>query len=93
MNIHLPEDLERFVQAEIMKGHFASEQEAITLAVQLLRQQGTVEKQQMPLSEDESEHRLLQAGTLGNIPPARLLRMGGRRSSRSRFKESRFPRP
>jgi Arc/MetJ-type ribon-helix-helix transcriptional regulator len=37
MTIHLPEDLERFVQAEVARGHFASEDDAIAEAVRLLR--------------------------------------------------------
>ena len=37
MTIHLPEDLERFVQAKVQSGRFASENDAITEAVRLLR--------------------------------------------------------
>jgi Arc/MetJ-type ribon-helix-helix transcriptional regulator len=39
MTINLPEDLERFLRAEIHCGHFASEEEAIAEAVRLLRRQ------------------------------------------------------
>ncbi len=38
MTIQLPEDLARYVQNEVVSGHFASEQEAITEAVRVLRQ-------------------------------------------------------
>lgn len=38
MTIHLPEDLERYVQMKIASGRFASEDEAIGEAVRLLRQ-------------------------------------------------------
>jgi antitoxin ParD1/3/4 len=38
MTFHLPEDLERFVQAKVQSGRFASEDEAMTEAVRLLRQ-------------------------------------------------------
>jgi putative addiction module CopG family antidote len=38
MTIHLPEDLERFVQAKVQSGRFASEEAAIAEAVRLLRQ-------------------------------------------------------
>jgi Arc/MetJ-type ribon-helix-helix transcriptional regulator len=70
MTIHLPEDLERYVQAEVSKGHFASEEEAITQAVRLLRQRGhEPQTQGTPLSEEEWERRLLQFGLLANIPP------------------------
>jgi Arc/MetJ-type ribon-helix-helix transcriptional regulator len=70
MTIHLPEDLERYVQAEVSLGHFASEEEAITQAVRLLRQRGhEPQAQATPLSEDEWERRLLQSGLLASIPP------------------------
>ncbi len=38
MKFHLPEDLERFVQAKVQSGRFASEDEAMTEAVRLLQQ-------------------------------------------------------
>jgi Arc/MetJ-type ribon-helix-helix transcriptional regulator len=39
MTIHLPDDLERFLQAEVHRGHFASEEDAIVEAVRFLRRQ------------------------------------------------------
>ena len=51
MTIHLPEELEHFVQTEVSKGHFASADEAISQAVQLLRQRA------QQLTEDEWEQR------------------------------------
>ena len=39
MTINLPEDLERFIRAEVHSGHFASEEDAIAEAVRLLRRQ------------------------------------------------------
>ena len=66
MIIHLPEDLERYLQAEVSKGHFTSAEEAITQALQLMRQRG---QQPRPLGEDEWEQRLLQSGLLAHIPP------------------------
>ena len=39
MTINLPGDLERFIQAELRSGHFASEEDAIAAAVRLLCQQ------------------------------------------------------
>jgi len=38
MNINLPKDLERFVQAKVRSGRFTSSDEAITEAVRLLQQ-------------------------------------------------------
>ncbi len=69
MTIHLPEDLERFVQAEVSLGHFASEEEAITQAVRLLRQRGhEPPAQAKPLGEDEWQRQLVQSGLLAGIP-------------------------
>ena len=39
MTIHLPDDLEHFLRAEVLSGHFASEEDAIAEAVRLLRRQ------------------------------------------------------
>jgi Arc/MetJ-type ribon-helix-helix transcriptional regulator len=39
MTINLPDDLERFIRAEVHSGHFASEEDAIAEAVRLLRRQ------------------------------------------------------
>jgi Arc/MetJ-type ribon-helix-helix transcriptional regulator len=39
VTINLPDDLERFLRAEVHRGHFASENDAIVEAVQLLRRQ------------------------------------------------------
>ena len=39
MTIHLPNDLEQFIRAEVHRGQFASEDEAIAEAVRLLRRQ------------------------------------------------------
>ena len=39
MTINLPDDLERFIRAEVHRGHFASEDDAIAEAVRLLRRQ------------------------------------------------------
>jgi antitoxin ParD1/3/4 len=44
MTFHLPEDLERFVQTKVQSGRFASEDEAITEAVRLLRVQEEAEE-------------------------------------------------
>jgi Arc/MetJ-type ribon-helix-helix transcriptional regulator len=68
VTIHLPEDLERFVQAEVSLGHFASEEEAIAQAVRLLQQRRQLQARARPLSEDEWEQSLLQSGLLTNIP-------------------------
>ena len=39
MTINLPDDLERFIRAEVQRGHFASEDAAVAEAVRLLRRQ------------------------------------------------------
>ena len=44
MNTHLPADLEQFVQAKVRSGRFSSAEEAIAVAVRLLRQQEEAEE-------------------------------------------------
>jgi Arc/MetJ-type ribon-helix-helix transcriptional regulator len=39
MTINLPDDLERFIRAEVHRGHFASEDDALAEAVRVLRRQ------------------------------------------------------
>jgi Arc/MetJ-type ribon-helix-helix transcriptional regulator len=39
MTVNLPDDLQRFIQAEVDIGHFASEDDAIAAALRLLRRQ------------------------------------------------------
>ena len=69
MTIHLPEDLERYVESEVQSGHFATVQEAIAEAVRLLRQRmqqiGTKGK---TLTEEEFERQLVQTGFLASFP-------------------------
>jgi putative addiction module CopG family antidote len=68
MTIHLPEDLERFIQAEIRSGHFASEDDVIAEAVRLLvRRQSAPAKK--ALSPQELEQRLVASGFLASVPP------------------------
>jgi antitoxin ParD1/3/4 len=42
MTFHLPEELERFVQAKVQSGRFASTDEAMTEAVRLLQEREEV---------------------------------------------------
>lgn len=67
MTIQLPEDLARFVQDEVRKGVFASENEAIAEAIRLLRCQ----KRNAPAqthTEEEFDQRLRAAGLLAATP-------------------------
>ena len=68
MNVHLPEDLQNYLQSEVLSGHFASEQDAIEEAVRLLRlrqQQNII--QPKPLTQEQLERQLMQIGFLGSI--------------------------
>jgi Arc/MetJ-type ribon-helix-helix transcriptional regulator len=71
MTIQLPEDLARYVQNEVLSGHFASEQDAITEAVRLLRQrkQETAVQEVKPVTEDELVRQLVESGFLASTPP------------------------
>jgi putative addiction module CopG family antidote len=70
MTIHLPEDLERFIQAEVEGGRFASYDELVAQAVRLLleRKPSTTRE---PLSESELDRELLASGFLASVPPPR----------------------
>jgi Arc/MetJ-type ribon-helix-helix transcriptional regulator len=48
MTINLPDDLERFIRAEVHCGHFASEEDAIAEAVRLLRHQLGHQRKSIP---------------------------------------------
>jgi Arc/MetJ-type ribon-helix-helix transcriptional regulator len=67
--IHLPEELERYLEGEIEGGRFASADQAIAEALCLLRQrdQGG-QSPKGPLSPDEVNRQLLDAGLLSRIP-------------------------
>lgn len=70
MTINLPDDLERFIRAEVISGHFASEADAIAEAIRLLRQCGQAPSTPaQPLTEEEWERRLMNAGLLRRTPP------------------------
>jgi putative addiction module CopG family antidote len=71
MTIHLPDDLERYVQSQVQCGRFASQDEAITEAVRLLRQRSQQPESSKGLTEEEWERRLLNAGLLTSLPPQR----------------------
>jgi putative addiction module CopG family antidote len=69
MTIHLPEDLERFLQCEVQSGGFASPDEVISEALRLLRRKKQGGKSdQKPLTADELNQQLLEAGLLSHLP-------------------------
>ena len=70
MTIHLPEELERYVEGEVQSGRYASLDDAITEAIRLLRQKraGREHSRRKPLTPDELNRQLLKAGVLSQIP-------------------------
>jgi putative addiction module CopG family antidote len=70
MTVHLPEDLERYIRSQVQSGYFASEDEAITEAVRLLRHMkpAPAPARARALSEEELDRQLLQLGFLGRMP-------------------------
>jgi Arc/MetJ-type ribon-helix-helix transcriptional regulator len=81
MTIHLPNDVERDILAEVHSGNFASVDDALTAAWRLFRQQHR--QSQAPvqpeltseeIADQELQRRLLAAGVISEIkPPPRLL--------------------
>ena len=70
MTIHLPEDLERSIQAAVHSGRYASVDDAITQAVRLLLRLPNAPARK-PLTEQELEQKLVESGFLARVPPPR----------------------
>ena len=83
MTIHLPDDLANSIQAEVLSGHFANEDEMVATAVRdyLRRKRGQLPQagdtapashfahaQEEP-SAQELQRRLFEAGVLSEIKP------------------------
>jgi Arc/MetJ-type ribon-helix-helix transcriptional regulator len=69
MTIHLPEDLEHYVQSEVQRGQFAWPNQAITESSQLLRQKKQEAKTQAKAhTPDKLDRQLLESGLLIHIP-------------------------
>jgi len=71
MTIQLPEDLRGYIQATVLRGRFASEDEAIAEAVRLLEQRegDAGPSTKTPLTEEEFERHMVEIGVMGAVPP------------------------
>ena len=69
MTIYLPEDLERYVQERVLNGDFASQDEAITEAVRLLRRAEV----QPPQSQTDSSASLASQPQILKPSPAEAM--------------------
>jgi Arc/MetJ-type ribon-helix-helix transcriptional regulator len=67
MTITLPEDLERFIRAEVHSGHFACEEDAIVEAIRLLRRQLSQAASPTPATGAPTRVRENLAATIGAI--------------------------
>ena len=72
MTIHLPNDLESYVQSQVACGRFASPDEAIAEAVRRLRQAEQASSPPRPTTEAEFKRQLLAAGLMTSLPTAEL---------------------
>jgi Arc/MetJ-type ribon-helix-helix transcriptional regulator len=70
MTIHFPEDLESSIQAAVHSGRYVSVDDAITQAVRLLLHLPNALARK-PLTEQELEQKLVEAGFLASVPPPR----------------------
>jgi putative addiction module CopG family antidote len=69
MTIHLPEDLQQYIQTEVQSGRFSSPDEAISDALRLHRKkQQEAQTTTEALTPDELNQQLLEAGLLTKIP-------------------------
>ena len=80
MTIHLPEELAHAIRAEVLSGHFGSEDEMVAAAVRdyLRRKQGQARPTDAAAAADQAEgepsaqalqRRLFEAGVLSEIKP------------------------
>jgi Arc/MetJ-type ribon-helix-helix transcriptional regulator len=65
LTIHLPEDLEQFLRAEVDSGRFASVDDAIALALRRLLQPPPPNK---PLTEEELLQYMCEIGMITQLP-------------------------
>ena len=68
MTIHLPKDVERSINAEVMSGHFASADDAIAEAWRSYLQQRTQAPQAKASPLDELHRQMLADGLLSQLP-------------------------
>jgi Arc/MetJ-type ribon-helix-helix transcriptional regulator len=71
MTIHLPNDLENSILAEVHSGHFASVDDAMAEAARLLLRQRHLERQAKaatPPTEAEFKQQLLKSGLMTSLP-------------------------
>jgi Arc/MetJ-type ribon-helix-helix transcriptional regulator len=68
MTIHLPKDVERSINAEVMSGHFASPDDAIVEAWRSYLQQRTQAPQAKASPLDELHRQMLADGLLSQLP-------------------------
>jgi putative addiction module CopG family antidote len=68
MTIHLPEDVERYVNSQVKCGRFASPDEAIIEAVRRLRQAEQEGAVRNPPTEAEFKRQLLASGLMTSLP-------------------------
>ena len=70
MTIHLPEELERYVESQVRCGRFTSAEEAIAEAVRRLRlaEPENESTPPRPMTEDEFQRHLLASGLMTSLP-------------------------
>ncbi len=88
MTIQLPNDLERGIEAEVLKGHYPSVDDAMAEAVRLWlqqRRQGETSLDEPPIltaeqrADQEAQQRMYAAGLLNEIKPPRRVSTGTER--------------
>ena len=70
MTIHLPEDVERSIEAAVHSGHFASANDAVAEAWRVFEQtkQRQRKRAKKPLTPDELNQQLLASGLIAQLP-------------------------
>ena len=70
MTIHLPKDVERSINAEVMSGHFASADDAVAEAWRRFVRQRAQEQPGKAITVDELHRQMLADGLISQLPNA-----------------------
>jgi len=68
MTIHLPPELERFVQDQVLAGRYSSEVDVVRDALEQLRQQTPTTTPCRGMTEAEFKQHLLKTGRISSLP-------------------------
>jgi Arc/MetJ-type ribon-helix-helix transcriptional regulator len=72
MTIHLPKDVERSINAEVLSGHFASAADAVAKAWRAFTSQRAQQQPGKAITVDELHRQMLADGLISELPNTAL---------------------